>query len=83
MAWVVLGTVTPWGRKRRGLLTRSSKTQDVLEYVYMLKGSQVSVFWVHAGNKARFEQDYRKLAKLLRLPECDDPKQDIRPIVTD
>ena len=65
------------------MLTRCRKTQDVLEYVYTLKDSPVSVFWVHAGGTARFEQDYRKLAKLVRLPECDDPKQDIRPIVND
>ena len=49
----------------------------------MLKDSlaQVSVFWVHAGSRARFEQDYRKLSKLVDLPGCDDPKEDIRPIV--
>ena len=65
------------------MLTRCSKTQDVLEYVYKLKDSPVSVFWVHAGSKPRFDQDYRKLAKLVGLPECDDPKHDIRPIVKD
>ena len=65
------------------MLIRYRKTQDVLEYVYTLKDSPVSVFWVYAGSKARFEQDYRKLAKLVGLPECDDPKQDIRPIVKD
>ena len=71
------------GRKQRELLTQHRKTQDVLEYVCTLKDSPVSVFWVHAGSRPRFEQDYRKLAKLVGLPECDDPKQDIRPIVKD
>ena len=74
---------TPWGRKRRDLLTRHRKTQDVLEYIYTLKDSPVSVFWVHAGSRARFEQDYRKLAKLVELPGCDEPKEDIRPVVKD
>ena len=69
--------------KRRDLLTWYSKTQDVLEYVYTLKGSLVSVFWVHAGSKERFKQDYRKLAELVGLPAWDDPKQDMRPTVKD
>ena len=83
MAWAVLGTVTPGGRnvKRRDLLTWYSKTQDALEYVYTLKDSLDSVFWVHARNKERFEQDYRKIAELVGLPAWDDPKQDIRPTV--
>ncbi|KAA8895944.1 hypothetical protein FN846DRAFT_301079 [Sphaerosporella brunnea] len=57
------------------------KTQDVLEYVYTFKDSPVSVFWVHAGSTARFEQDYRKLARAVELPGWDDAKKDIRPIV--
>ena len=65
------------------MLIRHRKTQDVLEYVYTLKGASVSVFWVHAGSRVRFEQDYRRLAKLVELPECDEPKEDIRPIVKD
>ena len=85
MVWVVLGTATLQPRIRAGLLTRYSKTQDVLDYVYALKHSlaQVPVFWVHAGSRARFEQDYRKLSKLVELPGHDDPKEDIRPIVKD
>ena len=65
------------------MLTQYSKTQDVLEYVCMIKDTlaQVSIFWVHAGSRARFEQDYRKLSKLVELPGCDDPKEDIRPTV--
>ena len=43
----------------------------------------MSIFWVHAGSRARFELDYRQLAKLVELPECDYPKQDIRPTVKD
>ena len=42
---------------------------------------QLSVFWIHTGSKARFEQDYRKLAALLQLPGHDDMKTDIRPAV--
>lgn len=39
------------------------------------------MIWIHAGNKVRFEQDYRKLAVLLGLPGHDDMKMDIRPVV--
>ena len=69
-----VGYRSPMDKTGSDLLTRYSKTQDVLEYVYMLKGSLLSVFWVHAGSRARFEQDCRKLAKLVELPGCDDPK---------
>ncbi|KAF8535303.1 P-loop containing nucleoside triphosphate hydrolase protein [Trichophaea hybrida] len=61
------------------------KTQDVLNFVYEFKSPRLcisrSVFWVHAGSALRFEQDYRKLAELVKLPGWDDLKQDIRPIV--
>ncbi|KAF8245681.1 TPR-like protein [Wilcoxina mikolae CBS 423.85] len=57
------------------------KTQDVLNFVYEFQGSRVSVFWVHAGSKQRFNQDYRKLSRLVGIPGHDDTKLDIRPIV--
>jgi len=64
------------------VLTQRSKTQDVLDFVYQFQGSHISVFWIHAGSKLRFEQDYRKLAILVGLPGHDS-KQDIRPTVKD
>ena len=65
------------------MLTQHRKTQDVLDFVYEFQGSHISVFWIHAGSKLRFEQDYRKLAVLVGLPGHDDSKQDIRPSVKD
>ena len=50
-------------------------------YQYELRKKQYSVFWIYAGSPMRFEQDYRKLAKLAGLQGYDDPKQDIRPTV--
>jgi hypothetical protein len=47
------------------------------------EASAIAVFWIHSANKARFEQDYRRLAKLVGLPGHDDSKLDIRPIVRD
>ena len=39
------------------------------------------MFWVFAGSTTRFEQDYRNVAKLVKLPGHDDMKMDIRPVV--
>lgn len=62
---------------------KHSKTQDVLNCIYQVKHDRpyISVFWIHAVNHVRFEQDYRMLAALAKLPGHDDPKQDIRPVV--
>ncbi|KAF8541724.1 hypothetical protein BDD12DRAFT_790429 [Trichophaea hybrida] len=75
----------PDGHRRLALwgLGGVGKTQNVLDFIYEFKGSQVSVFWVHAGSTTRLEQDYRKLAELLGLPGHCDLKQDIRPVVKD
>lgn len=39
------------------------------------------VFWVYGGNKQRFTQDYRKLAKKLDLLIPEDPEDDFRTVV--
>ncbi|KAI5777283.1 hypothetical protein EDC01DRAFT_624203 [Geopyxis carbonaria] len=53
------------------------KTQESLNYVYGFFESETSVFWVHAGSKTRFQQDYCKIAAALELPGIEDPKVDI------
>lgn len=70
--------------QQRKTNSNHSKTQIALEYVYRvwdLKDSQKSIFWVHAGNAVRFEQDYRTIAKLLDIPGHDDRKQNIKDLV--
>ena len=32
------------------------------------------MFWVHCGNRTRFEEEYREIARELGLPERDDPQ---------
>lgn len=41
----------------------------------------ISIFWVHGGNRTKFEQGYRKLAKLAGLPRHDDISHNIQPDV--
>ncbi|KAL9077174.1 MAG: hypothetical protein Q9161_000440 [Pseudevernia consocians] len=41
------------------------------------------VFWVHGGSRSRFETDYRNIARLLGLPDREDPDVDILRLVTD
>jgi tetratricopeptide (TPR) repeat protein len=54
-----------------------------LQYAYNFKGRRPfsSIFWIFAGNKERFEQDYRNVAKGLRLPGYNDPKVDVLRLV--
>lgn len=40
-------------------------------------------FWVHGGSRSRFETDYREIARLLDLPNREDPDVDILKLVTD
>jgi hypothetical protein len=50
--------------------------------VYSCKKSH-SVFWIYCESPARFDEDYRKLAKLVKIPGYNesDSSQDIRGIV--
>jgi len=65
------------------LLKQNSKSKEVLQFVHDYEYSRVSVFWIHAGNKIQFEQDYRKLYQLIKPPKQEEPVGDIRPIVKD
>ena len=45
----------------------------MLEFVYeYYKGSDVSVFWINAGNATDFNLDCRELVKKLLLPGHDN-----------
>lgn len=41
------------------------------------------IFWVHGGSRSRFETDYREIARLLDMPDREDPDVDIFKLVTD
>jgi hypothetical protein len=84
----------PWrGRVRRRrhtysahtiVLTDNSKSQLALQYAHSIRDAspQTFVFWVHASNRARFEEAYRDLADRLQLPGRTDPKADVLPLVS-
>ena len=52
------------------ILTSQRKSQLAIEYSYQVRSeSQTTwVFWIHASNKARFEQSFRDIADQLKLP---------------
>ena len=72
------------------MLKLHRKTQDVLDCLYRLKQEeqedqqdQISIFWIHAGSPTRLEQDYRRLADLVKLPGHDDIEKNIGHLVKD
>lgn len=61
----------------------NSKSQIALEYAYRRheRSSEISIFWVHASNASRFEQDYLQIAINAKLSGVNDPKQEIKQLV--
>ncbi|KFZ18653.1 hypothetical protein V501_01091 [Pseudogymnoascus sp. VKM F-4519 (FW-2642)] len=59
------------------------KSQIAIEYAYRLRKHrpQISVFWIHASTKTRFEQAYQEMAERLELPGRDDPKANVLRLV--
>ena len=60
-----------------------SKTQIALEYAYLCYegASDVSVYWIHASNASRFEQDYVQIGVNAGLSGMNDPNQNPKDIV--
>ena len=67
------------------LLTSRRKSQLAIEYAYRARNRRpgLSVFWIHASNLARFEQSYRNIADLAKIPGREDPKANIYQLVRD
>lgn len=42
---------------------------------------QTQVFWVHAGNTARFEQSYGAIASVAMMPSVEEPTTNILGLV--
>ena len=62
-----------------------SKSQIALEYAYRerRRSASISVFWVHAGNAARFVQSYKRIASEFQIPGRDDLQSDVLQLVRD
>ncbi|KAM0803118.1 hypothetical protein BDR22DRAFT_801976 [Usnea florida] len=61
------------------------KSQIALEYAYRerRRSASISVFWVHAGNAARFVQSYKRIASEFQIPGRDDLQSDVLQLVRD
>jgi tetratricopeptide (TPR) repeat protein len=61
------------------------KSQIAIEYAHRMRSELPgkSVFWVHAGTRARFEDGYRRIAQMTKMAGWDDPKVDILRLVYD
>ncbi|KFY28037.1 hypothetical protein V491_00670 [Pseudogymnoascus sp. VKM F-3775] len=80
------GEQEPSKRHRRHALVGLGgvgKSQIAIEHAYRAQkhGSQIPVFWIHAGTKPRFEQAYQEIAEKLELPGRDDQKTNILRLV--
>ncbi|KAJ5784460.1 P-loop containing nucleoside triphosphate hydrolase protein [Penicillium pulvis] len=55
------------------------KSQLAIEYCYRIRDRSLEtwIFWVHAGNPARFEQSCRDIADRLKIPNRQNPKENI------
>ncbi|EED22016.1 conserved hypothetical protein [Talaromyces stipitatus ATCC 10500] len=74
-----------WTSKRAALvgLGGVGKSQIAIEYTYRVRefAPNTWTFWVHASNTTRFEQGYRDIATVAKVPGRDDPKADILQLV--
>lgn len=65
------------------LIRLPRKSHIAIEYAYRMKkfAPLTWIFWVHASSVARFEQAYRDIAAMIKLPGLNDPKADITRLV--
>ncbi|KAF1947400.1 hypothetical protein EJ02DRAFT_364798, partial [Clathrospora elynae] len=61
------------------------KSQLAIEYCYRTaeQSPETWVFWAHAGNTARLEQSYRKIADQVKAHGREDPQADVFELVHD
>src|SRR4051794_20849439 len=59
------------------------KSQLAIEYAYQVRAQSPDtwVFWVHASSLARFEEGYRRIADVVKLPGCDKLEADILQLI--
>ena len=65
--------------------TNYRKSRIAIEYCYQFRSKtpDAHVFWVHCGNKARFEAAYQALARVMKIPGFDDSKSNTLQLVSD
>jgi tetratricopeptide (TPR) repeat protein len=72
-------------RRPAGTDRESRKSQIAIEFAHRMRSELPgkSVFWVHAGTRARFEDGYRRIAQMTKMAGWDDPREDILRLVHD
>ena len=75
----------PAGRAALVGLGGVGKSQLAIEYTHRTRerSPDTWVFWVHASNAARFEQDYQDIADVIKIAGREDPQADIFKLVHD
>ncbi|KAL1864824.1 hypothetical protein Plec18167_009618 [Paecilomyces lecythidis] len=84
-AWIEQQYASRAGRIALVGLGGFGKSQIAIEFAHKthLSSPDISVFWVHGGTKAKFEESYRSLANTLMLPSRHDPNINILQLVRD
>ncbi|OCK99064.1 TPR-like protein [Cenococcum geophilum 1.58] len=77
-----------FGRKNRVAIAGIGgvgKSRIAIEYCYQYRrdNPDAHVFWVHGGNKVRFEAAYQEMARTMKIPGFDDPKINTLQLVSD
>ncbi|XPS69646.1 hypothetical protein M3J07_001896 [Ascochyta lentis] len=73
----------PAGRASLVGLGGIGKSQIAIEYAYRVRDQSPAkwVFWVHAGTRARFEDEFRRIAEAIKMNGWDDPKVNVLRLV--
>ncbi|XPS92519.1 hypothetical protein M3J09_001907 [Ascochyta lentis] len=73
----------PAGRASLVGLGGIGKSQIAIEYTYRVRDQSPAkwVFWVHAGTRARFEDEFRRIAEATKMDGWDDPKVNVLRLV--
>lgn len=73
----------PAGRVALVGLGGVGKTQLAIELAHrMAKNKDLWVFWVHAGSLERIQEDFRKIADIVKLEDRHEPTRDIMLLVS-
>ena len=76
MVWVALGAFDKAAGATQ--LTVDRKSQILLQYAHekLRSSPMTAVFWVYAGSRGRFAEDYRKIAKAIDIKDLHNPSVD-------
>ncbi|PNP76563.1 hypothetical protein FNYG_09982 [Fusarium nygamai] len=84
-AWLRDKYISSTGRMALVGMGGFGKSQVAINFAYSIHDgdSDVNIFWVHASSKARFEEAYRTIAEIMKLPQRDEPSTDVLSLVRD